>query len=103
MARRTKVFVDEIEYDLQSVPNGEYMAINDRYGITSNKTPNHTAYFDWLLRSCVVSPKEVAMRGVKYFEEDDDNIGGLYDLVREIETFLGERRKSRRSVQSSEG
>ncbi|MDR1262597.1 MAG: hypothetical protein LBK46_03785 [Oscillospiraceae bacterium] len=102
MARRKQVTVNGIEYDLQSIPVSEYMKYNEKYGMTGNKTQNRMAYFEYIMRACIVSPKEVATNGMKYFDDNEDDINGFYALIGEIESFLGERKGSARSLQTSE-
>jgi hypothetical protein len=95
MSRQKIVTIDETTYTLQSISATTYTEINDKFGIPrSSKAPtNRSGYHNWLIKNCVVEPKEVQSQGASYFDSNDDDISGLYELIGEIESFLGERIK----------
>lgn len=81
--RQKTVEVNGVEYKLQSIPYRSYLDIVDNNtnerGILMKST-----YADELFKHCVVSPK------VKLEDFDNDYASG-YNLVNEVETFLGSR------------
>ena len=93
MARTKTVTIDGVDYALQSVNFSWYSNLTDLYINPANGRKNTAKYADSLIKGCVTAPAEVAKGGIKYFDEQDD-LGTPGELVREIETFLGERNKS---------
>lgn len=93
MARQKTVTVAGVDYTLQSVTFSWYTNLTDLYINPANGRKNTAKYADALIKGCVVSPAEVAKGGVKYFDEQED-LATPGELVREIETFLGERNQS---------
>jgi hypothetical protein len=93
MARTKTVNIDGTDYALQSVTFSWYTNITDLYINPANGRKNTAKYADSLIRGCVTAPIEVAKGGLKYFDEQED-LGTPGELVKEIETFLGERNKS---------
>ena len=90
MARTKTVTVNGTEYALQSVTFSWYTNLTDLYIAPNSGRKNTAKYADALIKGCVTSPPEVAKRGIKYFDEQED-IATPGELMREIETFLGER------------
>jgi hypothetical protein len=93
MARTKTVNIDGVDYALQSVTFSWYTNLTDLYINPSNGRKNTAKYADALIKGCVTAPAEVAKGGLKYFDEVED-LGTPGELVKEIETFLGERNKS---------
>ena len=90
MIRTKTVSVTEQEFKLQSVNFSWYSNLTDLYISPASGRKNTARYADALIKGCVVEPAEVAKRGIKFFDEQDDiSTPGL--LVKEIESFLGER------------
>jgi hypothetical protein len=90
MARQKNVTVNGVDYTLQSVTFSWYTNLTDLYINPANGRKNTAKYADALIKGCVISPAEVAKGGVKYFDEQED-LATPGELVREIESFLGER------------
>lgn len=90
MARQKTVTIAGVDYELQSVNFSWYSNLTDLYINPANGRKNTAKYADALIKGCVISPAEVAKQGLKYFDEQDD-LATPGELVREIETFLGER------------
>ncbi len=90
MARQKTITVNEVEYTLQSASFSWYTNLTDLYIRPASGRKNTAKYADALIKGCVIAPAEVAKRGLKYFDEQDD-IATPSELVREIETFLTER------------
>lgn len=90
MARQKNVTVNGVDYTLQSVTFSWYTNLTDLYINPANGRKNTAKYADALIKGCVISPAEVAKGGVKYFDEQED-FATPGELVREIESFLGER------------
>lgn len=86
MARQTTVTINGQDFTIQSVSPTWYLANSDRYNMVSGKR-NTAGYLDSLLKNCVVSPSEVSVRGLTYFDDEDD-IGTPMALLGEIESFL---------------
>ena len=82
MARQKTVIVNDVEYTLQSVSFSWYTNLTDLY-----------------VRPAI-APAEVAKRGLKVFDEQDD-ITTPTELVREIENFLSERAEPDGSTEKS--
>ncbi|MEG1562535.1 MAG: hypothetical protein RR365_02220 [Bacteroides sp.] len=93
MTRTKTVTVNGVDYELQSVTFSWYTNLTDLYINPTSGRKNTAKYADALIRGCVTAPAEVAKGGVKYFDEMED-IATPGELVREIESFLGERNKS---------
>lgn len=90
MARQKNITVNGVDYTLQSVTFSWYTNLTDLYINPANGRKNTAKYADALIKGCVISPAEVAKGGVKYFDEQED-LATPGELVREIESFLGER------------
>lgn len=90
MSRQKKVTVNGADYHLQSVSPQWYMEINDECGMTGGKR-NTSRYIDELFRNVVTSPPEVSSKGIGFFNEKDD-IDSTEKLLKEIESFLRERK-----------
>ena len=90
MARTKTVTVNDVEYKLQSVNFTWYSNLTDLYVSPAHGRKNTAKYADALIKGCVIAPAEVANRGLKYFDEQDD-LATPGELVREIENFLAER------------
>lgn len=93
MARTKTVTVNAVDYELQSVTFSWYSNLTDLYINPANGRKNTAKYADALIRGCVTAPADVAKGGVKFFDEQED-IATPGELVREIETFLAERKQS---------
>lgn len=90
MAKQKKITVNGTEYNLQSVSPQWYYEINDECGMTGGKR-NSARYIDELLKNVIISPQEVRNKGIEYFNEIDD-IDSTEKLLKEIESFLRERK-----------
>lgn len=90
MARSKTVNINGTDYKLQSVNFSWYTNLTDLYINPANGRRNTAKYTNALIKGCIVEPAEVAKRGLSYFDDLDD-ITTPTELVREIETFLGER------------
>lgn len=90
MARQKNVTVADMDYTLQSVTFSWYTNLTDLYINPASGRKNTAKYADALIKGCVISPAEVAKGGLKYFDERED-LATPSELVREIESFLGER------------
>lgn len=86
MARRETVNVNGQDYELQSVTPQWYFEQNDRCGMTGNNRDT-ARYMDIMFKNVVTSPANVAAKGLKAFEEEED-IETPELLIREIERFL---------------
>lgn len=93
MARTKTIVLNGEEYQLQSVTYSWYVNLIDLYINPNSGRKNTAKYTDLLIKGCVITPIEVANRGVQYFDERDD-IKTPGELAKEIEDFLGERVKS---------
>ena len=100
MARTKTVVVNDVEYQLQSVNFTWYSNLTDLYINPANGRKNTAKYADALIKGCVTAPAEVAKGGIRFFDEQDD-IATPGELVREIESFLGERNQSGGSKEKS--
>ena len=94
MARTKNITIDGIEYTLQSVNFTWYSNLTDLYINPANGRKNTAKYADALIKGCVTSPPEVAKRGISFFDDEDDLLTPG-ELVKEIEIFLSERKKSK--------
>lgn len=92
MARTKTVTVNSVDYELQSVTFSWYSNLTDLYINPANGRKNTAKYADALIRGCVTAPADVAKGGVKFFDEQED-LTTPGELVREIETFLAERKQ----------
>lgn len=101
MARTKVVTVNGIDYTLQSVTYTWYTKQTDLYLHPLNGNRNTAKYSDNLIKACVTAPAEVAKRGIKYFEDQDD-IASPHELVKEIESFLVERKEPGQSQETGE-
>lgn len=90
MARTKNATVNGMDFTLQSVSPRFYFELNDSSGMTGNKK-NTAEYIDGLFKNVVIEPKEVSTKGLGYFEEKDD-IDTAEKLLREVESFLRERK-----------
>lgn len=95
MARHETVNVLGVDYELQSVSPQWYFEQNDRCGMTGG-TRDTARYMDTLFKNVVVSPANVAVKGLKAFEEAED-IETPELLIREIERFLRPGKRSGKS------
>lgn len=100
MARTKTVTVNDVEYSLQSVTFSWYSNLTDLYVNPASGRKNTAKYADLLIKGCVTAPAEVAKEGLKYFDEQDDLITPG-ELVREIESFLAERKQPKDSKTES--
>ena len=100
MARQKTVIVNDVEYTLQSVIFSWYTNLTDLYVRPASGRKNTAKYADALIKGCVIAPAEVAKRGLKVFDEQDD-ITTPTELVREIENFLSERAEPDGSTEKS--
>ena len=101
MARTKTIIIDDTEYTLQSITFSQYSNLTDLYINPANGRKNTAKYADLLLKSCVIAPSEVAKRGVKHFDANDDLVTPS-ELVREIENFLAERGQPSGSKETGE-
>lgn len=90
MAKQKEVVLNGQAYKLQSVSPRFYLELNDSCGMTGGKR-NTCKYADELFKNAVIEPKELANKGMDYFEETDD-IDAVEKLIAEIESFLRERK-----------
>ena len=90
MARKKETTVNGIKFILQSISPQSYMEINDENGMGGGKR-NTAGYIDTLFKNVVIEPKEVNTGGLGYFNQNDD-IGTTEKLLKEIESFLRERK-----------
>lgn len=100
MARTKIVNINGVDYTLQSVNFSWYSNLTDLYISPANGRKNTAKYADALIKGCVTAPAEVAKGGIRFFDEQDD-IATPGELVREIESFLGERNQSGGSKEKS--
>ena len=100
MARTKIVNINGVDYTLQSVNFSWYSNLTDLYISPANGRKNTGKYADALIKGCVTAPAEVAKGGIRFFDEQDD-IATPGELVREIESFLGERNQSGGSKEKS--
>ena len=92
MSRQKTIVVNGIEVTLQSANFSWYSNLTDLYINPANGRRNTAKYADALIKGCVIAPAEIAKGGISYFDEMDD-IATPGELVKEIESFLGERKK----------
>lgn len=100
MARQKTVIVNNVEFTLQSANFSWYTNLTDLYIRPASGRKNTAKYADALIKGCVIAPAEVAKRGLKFFDDQDD-IATPGELVREIETFLAEPAESSGSAEKS--
>ena len=100
MARTKIVNINGVDHTLQSVNFSWYSNLTDLYISPANGRKNTAKYADALIKGCVTAPAEVAKGGIRFFDEQDD-IATPGELVREIESFLGERNQSGGSKEKS--
>lgn len=100
MARTKTININGVDYTLQSVNFSWYSNLTDLYISPANGRKNTAKYADALIKGCVTAPAEVAKGGIRFFDEQDD-IATPGELVREIESFLGERNQSGSSKEKS--
>ncbi|MBU5311914.1 hypothetical protein KQI38_07715 [Tissierella carlieri] len=81
--RQKTVKINGVEYKLQSIPYRSYLDIVDN-STNERGVLMKSAYADELFKHCVVNPK------VKLEDFDNDYSSG-YELMNEVETFLGSR------------
>ena len=89
MANQKKITISGVDYELQSVSPTWYYELNDKVGNTGSGKRDSVKYMDTMFKNCVISPKEVAAGGMKYFDELDD-LKTAESLIKEIESFLRE-------------
>ena len=90
MARQKTITIEGVDYQLQSASFSWYTNLTDLYIRPASGRKNTAKYADALIRGCVIAPAEVAKRGLKFFDDQDD-LATPGELVREIENFLAER------------
>lgn len=100
MARTKTININGVDYTLQSVNFSWYSNLTDLYINPASGRKNTAKYADALIKGCVTAPAEVAKGGIRFFDEQDD-IATPGELVREIESFLGERNQSGGSKEKS--
>ena len=93
MARHETVNVLGSDYELQSVSPQWYFEQNDKCGMTGSGSRDTARYMDIMFKNVVTSPANVASKGLKAFEENED-IETPELLIREIERFLRPGKKS---------
>ncbi len=93
MARHETVNVLGIDYELQSVSPQWYFEQNDKGGMPGSGSRDTARYMDIMFKNVVTSPANVASKGLKAFEENED-IETPELLIREIERFLRPGKKS---------
>lgn len=93
MARHETVNVLGTDYELQSVFPQWYFEQNDKCGMTGSGSRDTARYMDIMFKNVVTSPANVASKGLKAFEENED-IETPELLIREIERFLRPGKKS---------
>ena len=86
MARTEKTNVNGQDFTLQSVSPKWYYEQNSRYGMSGEKRDLY-GYMDTMFKNVVVSPPEVAAKGMLAFEAKED-IETPEKLIQEIERFL---------------
>lgn len=101
MTRQKIIIVNDVEYTLQSASFSWYTNLTDLYVHPASGRKNTAKYVDALIKGCVIAPTEVAKRGLKFFDEQDD-IATPSELAREIENFLSERAEPDGGVEKSE-
>lgn len=101
MTRQKTVIVNDVEYKLQSANFSWYTNLTDLYISPAHGRKSTAIYADTLIKGCVVAPEDVAKKGLKFFDEQDD-ISTPGELVREIEKFLAERSKPDSSKEKSD-
>ena len=72
MARHETVNVLGIDYELQSVSPQWYFEQNDKCGMTGSGSRDTARYMDIMFKNVVTSPANVASKGLKAFEENED-------------------------------
>ena len=90
MAKTEKVYVNGMEFTLQSVSPRFYFDLNDSCGMTGGKKKTGE-YIDKLFKNVVIEPKEVSTRGLEYFDDTED-IDTAEKLLTKVESFLRERK-----------
>lgn len=93
MARHETVNVLGTDYELQSVSPQWYFEQNDKCGMTGSGSRDTARYMDIMFKNVVTAPANVASKGLKAFEENED-IETPELLIREIERFLRPGKKS---------
>ena len=99
MARRKDIVIEGAKFTLQSVSPTWYYNFNDECSLGNGKRDS-VKFLDGLIRNCVISPAEVASKGLGYFDEKDD-IRTAEMLFKSIESFLREGRQPRASEKES--
>ena len=87
MAKQKTYTINGQEYRLQSVSPTWYMEQNDKYGMTGGGKKETAQYMDAMFRNVVISPPEVASRGISFFDDNDD-IKSAVALLKAIEAFF---------------
>lgn len=88
MAKTKIETVNGKDFKLQSVSPRFYFDLNDSCGMTGGKKKT-SEYIDKLFKNVVIEPKEVATKGLDYFDETED-IDTSEKLLTKIESFLRE-------------
>ncbi len=100
MARTKNITVNGIDITLQSVTFSWYSNLTDPATTESYSRYDTGSDADALIKGCVTAPAEVAKGGIKFFDDQDD-LATPGELVREIESFLGERNQPSGSREKS--
>jgi len=87
MARTEIRNVNGTDFELQSVGAQWYFEQNDKCGMSGAERKDTARYMDIMFKNVVISPPEVAAKGLKYFEAEED-IETPELLIREVEKFL---------------
>lgn len=87
MAKQKTITLHGKEYTLQSVSPTWYMEQNDKHGMTGGGKRETSQYMDTMFRNAVISPAEIANKGMSFFDETDD-IKTAVALLKAIEEFF---------------
>lgn len=88
MSKTKNVLVNGQQFMLQSVSPSFYYTLNDECGMTGGKKDS-PKYLDTMFKNCVISPGEIKVEGLAYFDARED-LKTAEGLLKEIETFLRE-------------
>lgn len=101
MAKKVTATVNGVEYTLQSVSPTFYYGLSDRCRISGGGQRDSVQYMDELFKNVVIAPRDVATKGMAFFDETDD-IATPAALIAEIESFLAGRGKYAGGQKTSE-
>ncbi len=87
MARREDVEVLGQSFTLQSIPPSEFYRINSLCGMADDKGKDLRRYIDMMLKSVVIDPPDIKVKGIKYFDDRDD-ISTPEELIQTVDRFL---------------